>query len=146
MCRSTQKPNNKDVLKTTRRCVVPSCKKKNKLSLHCLPFDTKVRKKWMNFILNEVPDRVSKNWVFCSLHFTVDSFSDKAQCDIVFLERLKLKDDAVPPVLDPIVMSVPTCGLLYESFEKFSEEVVLIQSKILTKYIIKIKLCSCSGE
>ncbi len=57
--------------KTTRCCTVPSCGK-NSFFLHCLPFDLNVRKEWINFIFNEVPDRVSKNLVLCSLHFTTD--------------------------------------------------------------------------
>ncbi len=54
----------------------------------------------MNFILNEVPDRVSKNLVLCSLHFTVHSFTNKATFDAGFSERLKVKDDAVLSSLD----------------------------------------------
>ncbi len=49
----------------------------------------------MNCIFNEDPDRVSKHSVFCSLHFTADSFTNKSQFDVLFSERLKLKDDAV---------------------------------------------------
>ncbi len=33
---------------------------------------------WINFICNEVPDRISKNLVLCSLHFTTHSFTNKA--------------------------------------------------------------------
>ncbi len=77
----------KMALNTTRRCAVPSLWKKQ--SLHLLPSDPNVRKEWMNFI-NEVPDCVSKNLVLCSLHFTPDSFTNKAQFDAGFSERLKL--------------------------------------------------------
>ncbi len=55
----------------------------------------------MNFIFNEDPDCISKNSVICSLHFTSDSFTNKAQFDAGFSERLKLKDDAVPSILEP---------------------------------------------
>ncbi len=48
----------------------------------------------MNFIFNELPDRVSKNLFLCSHHFTTDSFTNKAQIVAGFSERLKLKDDA----------------------------------------------------
>ncbi len=58
----------------------------------------------MHFIFNEVPNRISKNLVLCSLHFTADSFSNKKQFDAEFSERLKLKDDAMPTILDPTVM------------------------------------------
>ncbi len=53
----------------------------------------------MNFIFNEVPDRIGKNVVLCSIYFTVDSFTNKAQFEAVFSERLKLKDDAVPTII-----------------------------------------------
>ncbi len=59
----------------------------------------------MNFIFNEIPDCVSKNIVFCSLHLTADSFTDKSQFNTGFSERLKLKDDAVLTILDLTVMS-----------------------------------------
>uniref|UniRef100_A0A8C1PVL2 THAP-type domain-containing protein n=1 Tax=Cyprinus carpio TaxID=7962 RepID=A0A8C1PVL2_CYPCA len=79
--------------KTTRCCSVPSCGKTQ--SLHCLPSDPNIRKEWMNFIFNVDPDSISKNLVLCSLHFTVDSVTNKSQFDAGFSERLKLKDDAV---------------------------------------------------
>ncbi len=59
----------------------------------------------MNFIFNEDPDRISKNLVLCSLHFTADLFTNKAQFNARFSERLKLKDDAVPTILIQTVMS-----------------------------------------
>ncbi len=83
--------------------------------LHCLPSDPNIRKEWMNFIFNEVSDCISKNLVLCSLHFT-DSFTNKAQFDVGFSERLKLKDDAVPIILNPTVMSL--C-LLNRSFDEY---------------------------
>ncbi len=87
-----QKPNNKDAPKT-RRCV--QCQAVEEQCLCCLPSDSNVRKDWMNFIFNEDPDRVSKILVLCSLHFTADSFTNKAQFDAGFSESLKLKDNAV---------------------------------------------------
>ncbi len=62
----------------------------------------------MNFIFNEVPDRISKNLVLCSLHFTADSFTNQVRFDAGFSERLKLKDNAVPIILDLTVMSQNT--------------------------------------
>ncbi len=59
--------------------------------LHCLPSDPNVRKEWMNFIFNELTDRVNKNLFLFSHHFTADSFTNKAQ---LVSERLKLKDEA----------------------------------------------------
>ncbi len=51
---------------------------------------------------------VSKNLFLRSHHFTTDSFTNKAQFDTVFSERLKLKDDAVPTILDLTEMSQHT--------------------------------------
>uniref|UniRef100_A0A672P6B4 THAP-type domain-containing protein n=1 Tax=Sinocyclocheilus grahami TaxID=75366 RepID=A0A672P6B4_SINGR len=56
---------------------VPSCGKTQ--SLRRLPSDPSVRKEWMNFIFNEDPDRISKNLVLCSLHFSTDLFTNTAQ-------------------------------------------------------------------
>ncbi len=58
----------------------------------------------MNCIFNEGPDHINKNLALSSLHFTVDSFTNKAQFDTGFSESLKLKDNAVPTILDPTVM------------------------------------------
>ncbi len=77
--------------------------------MQCLPSDPNTKKEWMNFIFNEDPDSVSKKAVLCSLHFTMDSFTNEAQFDVGFPERLKLKDDAVPTILDPTVMSQHKC-------------------------------------
>ncbi len=55
-------------------------------------------------IYNEVPDCVSNNLVLCSLHFTADLFTNKAQFEVLFSQRLKLKDDAVPTILDSTIM------------------------------------------
>ncbi len=52
------------------------------------------RKQTKNVIFNEVPERVIKN---------LDLFTNKAEFEAVFLERLKLKDDAMPDILDPMV-------------------------------------------
>ncbi len=48
------------------------------------------RKQTINVLFNEVPERVIKN---------LDLFTNKAE----FLERLKLKDDAMPDILDLMV-------------------------------------------
>ncbi len=77
-----------------------------KQSLLFLPPDPCVRKEWMNFIFNEVPDHIRKSVVLCSFHFAVDSFTNKAQFDVGFSERLKLKDDAVQAILDLTVTQV----------------------------------------
>ncbi len=61
----------------------------------------------MSFIFNEDPDHVSKNLDLCSLHFTTDLFTNKAQFNVGFSERLKLKDNAVywMTILDLTVIS-----------------------------------------
>ncbi len=87
------KPNDKDA-QTTRCFSVPSCGKTEEC-VWCLPSESNARKDWMNFIFNEDPDRVSKNWVLCLINLTADLFTNKAQFDAGFSERLKLKDDAV---------------------------------------------------
>ncbi len=72
--------------------------------MSCLPSVPNVRKEWMNFIFNEDPDCIGKNLVLCSLHFTADSFTNKALFDKGFSERLKLKNDAVLTILDLTVL------------------------------------------
>ncbi|ROI15203.1 hypothetical protein DPX16_9002 [Anabarilius grahami] len=69
-------------------------------SLHCLPSDLNIRKECINFIFNEVPDRVSTN-----CQYERDLFSNKAQFDTGFSAKLKLKNDAFLTILDPTVMS-----------------------------------------
>ncbi len=70
-----------------------------KQCLHCIPSEPNIGKEWMNFIFNEDPKHVSKNSVLCSLHFTADLFTNKAQFDAGYSERLNLKDDALPTTL-----------------------------------------------
>ncbi len=95
-CSSTQKQNNKDAIEDNK--ILCLAKLWKNLFLHCLPSDPNIRKEWMNFIFNEAPDCIT-NSVFCSLHFTADLFTNKAHFDVGFSERLKLKDNAVPTIL-----------------------------------------------
>ncbi len=67
----------KMALKTKKDAV--HCQVLEKPRLRCLPSDPKVRKEWMKFILNAVSDCISTNLVVCSLHFSTDSFTNKAQ-------------------------------------------------------------------
>ncbi len=65
----------------------PLCAKKSRATFwpqSAPASDPNVRKEWMNIIFNEDPDCVSKNLVLCSLHFTADSFTNKAQFDAGF--------------------------------------------------------------
>ncbi len=79
----------------------------------------------INFIFNEVPDRISK--VLCSLQFTADLFTNKAQFEAGFSEILKLKDDAVP---DMTVMSHHT------SVSNYFNYVVTITFSVITDCLI----------
>ncbi len=110
-----------------------------KLWKQCFQFlssDPNVRKEWLNFICNEDQDCVSKNLVLCSLNFTTDLFTNKAQFDAGFSKRLKLKDDAVPTILDPTIMSQHTikCNCFYY--------MVTIALSVFTDYLLCIEyLC-----
>ncbi|XP_056120866.1 zinc finger protein 235-like [Rhinichthys klamathensis goyatoka] len=86
-------------LKIAKYCAVPSCRKTQ--SLHNLPSDSNTRNAWLNFVFNEVPDHVNKTLCVCSLHFAADSFANKKQFDAGFAERVRLKNGAVPSILDP---------------------------------------------
>ncbi len=69
------------------------CQAVEKQCLCCLPYDLSIRKQWMNFIFNEDSDRISKDSVLLfTFFFTSDLFTNKAQFDAGFSERLKLKD------------------------------------------------------
>jgi len=59
----------------------------------------------------DVSDRVDKNLVLCSINFTMGSFTNNIQFDSGFSEILKLKDDAVLAILDPMLhhTSVSNC-------------------------------------
>ncbi len=56
---------------------------------------------------------VSTDLVFCSLNFTADLFTNKAQFDAGFSKRLKLKDDAVPTILDQTVVCIVINSFYY---------------------------------
>uniref|UniRef100_A0A671QGZ6 THAP-type domain-containing protein n=1 Tax=Sinocyclocheilus anshuiensis TaxID=1608454 RepID=A0A671QGZ6_9TELE len=84
-------------LKIAKYCAVPGCGRTQ--SLHNLPSDSNNRNAWLNFF-NEVSAHVSKALSICSLHFTADSFVNKTQVDTGFAERLRLKSNAVPSILD----------------------------------------------
>ncbi len=67
MHRSLQKPNYKDCSEDNK--TLCSAKLWKKTFLHYFPSDPNIRKEWINFIFNEVPDRVSKNGpLFTSLY------------------------------------------------------------------------------
>ncbi len=111
-----QKPHYKDGSEDNKSLFIAKLWK-NSL---CMAF---LLKEWIYFIFNKDPDCVSKNLVLCSLHFTTDLFTNNAQIDVGFSERLKLKDDAVPAILDMTVMSqhtsVSNCILLLLNYDVF---------------------------
>ncbi len=89
-----------------------SAKMRKNTVLHCLPSDPNIRKEWTLFLMIQIfkaPDHVIKNLVLFLLHYTADSFANKAQIDAGLSERLKLKDDAVPTILDLTVISQHKC-------------------------------------
>ncbi|XP_067301001.1 uncharacterized protein [Pseudorasbora parva] len=83
----------------SRYCAISGCGRTQ--SLHKLPSDPKTRNVWLNFIYNEVPADVAKTLHVCSLHFTADSFENKSQVETGFADHLRLKQNAVPSILDP---------------------------------------------
>ncbi len=123
----------KMALKTIRHCSVWSCEK---LSLQCLPSDPNIRKEWINFIFNEDPDRISKNSVLCSLHFTADSFTNETFRHRIFREIEKERDNAVSTLLDPTVIlqhtSVSNC---------FYYVITIVLSVITERLICTEQLC-----
>ncbi len=97
------------------------------------------KNKRKKFIFNEVPDHVGKNLVLCSLNFTADLFTNKAQFDAGFSERLKLKESAVPTILDLTVMSqqtsVSNCFYYMVTITLFLLPDHLIQQYVLNIYV-----------
>ncbi len=115
-CRSTQKPHNKE--------------KKIKLwSLHRLPSNPNIRKEWMNFIFNEVPDHVSKNFF---VHFILpqNHLLTKHNLTQDFSKRLNLKDTEVPTILDIKIM------LHFTGVSNYLYYVVTIALSVITVCLI----------
>ncbi len=120
------------VVFTRGKCAGLCRNKTIEMALNCLPSDPNIRKEWINFILNENPDLVSKNLVLCSLHFSMHLFTNKAQLDAGFSERLK--KNAVPTILDSTVMSQHT------SVSNCFYYMVTIALSLLTGCLIFIEL------
>ncbi|XP_049428542.1 uncharacterized protein LOC125886398 [Epinephelus fuscoguttatus] len=72
-------------------------------SLCGLPNDEALRKQWLTFIFNTIPEQYNSNIVLCSRHFTPDSFRNLESYKSGFSTRLLLKEGAVPTV--PVVKS-----------------------------------------
>ncbi len=78
------------------------------------------------------PDRISKNSVLCSIHFTADSFTNKTSFNARFKKILKLKDNPVTAILDPTVCRKTSYCFHY---------MVTLLLSLLRDRLICIKLC-----
>ena len=77
----------------TKYCAAPGCGRRQ--SLHMLSLDAN-RTAWINFVFNDVSADEGKTLSVCSLHFTKDCFVNKTG----FADRLRVKNGAVPSILD----------------------------------------------
>ncbi|XP_065114749.1 uncharacterized protein [Paramisgurnus dabryanus] len=86
-----------------KKCVL-GCKEKK--TLFSFPTNPDVRQRWMQFIF---PGQKRKcEWIYvCSLHFEDNCFTNKAQFDAGFANRLQLIDEAVPTLKDSVQESEP---------------------------------------
>uniref|UniRef100_A0A673JRN6 THAP-type domain-containing protein n=1 Tax=Sinocyclocheilus rhinocerous TaxID=307959 RepID=A0A673JRN6_9TELE len=107
-------------------------------SLHNLPSDSNIRNAWLNFIFNEVSAHVSKTLGFCSLHFTADSFVNKTQVDAGFAERLILKSNAVPSILDTTGMSQKAPTMKDVACQTDTEKVSLLGKTFMNPLNVKM--------
>ncbi|XP_051983016.1 piggyBac transposable element-derived protein 4-like [Xyrauchen texanus] len=83
----------------TKRCAIPGCRKTE--FLHMVPKNPNIKKEWLKFIFNEVPDRVSPYLFVCLGHFTPDCLANQSQYEAGFAGKHILKSGAVPTILDP---------------------------------------------
>lgn len=91
-----------------RKCFF-NCEKK--LPLFGLPKDDGTRRLWIQFAFPDLPPQHNTNINLCALHFTDESFVNRAQYNAGFSARLLLKEGAVPTLLGhsgPSVVSVFT--------------------------------------
>ncbi|XP_057187839.1 piggyBac transposable element-derived protein 4-like [Triplophysa rosa] len=61
-----------------------------------LPKAQELRKKWLHFIFNTVPERYNPTTSLCPKHFTKDSFQNLGAYNAGYSQKLLLKDGAVP--------------------------------------------------
>lgn len=70
------------------------------------PSDPVLKQQWMQFVFPG--QQRNCDWVYvCSLHFGDDCFTNKAQFDAGFANRLQLRDAAVPTLKDPVQETQP---------------------------------------
>ncbi|XP_048051053.1 zinc finger protein 883-like isoform X1 [Megalobrama amblycephala] len=80
-----------------KRCVF-GCK--GKITLFSFPKDPALREQWMQFVFPG-QQRSCGSLFVCSRHFSDECFTNKAQFDAGFADRLRLKDGAVPSIKHP---------------------------------------------
>ncbi|XP_067259791.1 piggyBac transposable element-derived protein 4-like isoform X1 [Chanodichthys erythropterus] len=64
-----------------------------------LPKTEEIRKQWLQFIYNAVPDQYSPKVRLCAAHFTKDSFLNLGEYNAGYTQRLLLKNGAVPTLV-----------------------------------------------
>ncbi|KAJ8278122.1 hypothetical protein GJAV_G00084110 [Gymnothorax javanicus] len=81
-----------------RRCVLECDLKTN---LYGLPKAEEVKRQWLKFIFNYIPQQYNPSLYLCYRHFTEDCFVNWAQFNARFAQRLVLRDGAVPTLFGP---------------------------------------------
>lgn len=77
----------------SKRCYFhPECK----TSVFGLPRDAGLRQQWLQFVFNSVPADYNANLAICAAYFTEDRFKNLHEFNAGFVQRLFLKDEAVP--------------------------------------------------
>lgn len=71
---------------------------KNTLTLHMLPKDEELRKKWLEFVFGTSPAKYNATLVLCSNHFHHNDFLNLGSYRSGFASRLFLKPGSVPTV------------------------------------------------
>ncbi|XP_051742028.1 gastrula zinc finger protein XlCGF57.1-like [Ctenopharyngodon idella] len=87
---------------------------KGKTALFSFPKNPALREQWMQFVFPGQQRSCGSVFV-CSRHFGDECFTNKAQFDAGFADRLKLKDGAVPAIKDPGHGSEPQAMLTMEA-------------------------------
>lgn len=64
-----------------------------------LPKTEEIRKQWLQFIYDAVPDQYSPKVRLCAAHFTKDSFLNLGEYNAGYTQRLLLKNGAVPTLV-----------------------------------------------
>lgn len=81
-----------------RRCALECDLKTN---LYGLPKAEEVKRQWLKFIFNCIPQQYNPSLYLCYRHFTEDCFVNWAQFNARYAQRLVLRDGAVPTRFGP---------------------------------------------